>query len=273
MESSGFTGNRWLRAEHGQGRGPLSPLFGRSTLPSRQTTPSRGTTRSNWEPNPLGLDARKLRLASKNTPGVDGKSWLTDRHSPGRCDWAPLSARPVQMNPSSGWSSKALVDNGTNSGLPTIPGLLGEAKVRETLAQKLAQLRQETRETKHGCNAIAQHSVDVVRRPMTSTTPSERMCSIDADTDVPEGLFNELLKLGRQAKERGQHVLAPESSSPWTGSRRTARLLRHDHSSSFCLNGQTRHARWSPVRKSCVTELQSRQSRQGLLFDRCFAQQ
>eukprot|EP00401_Gymnodinium_catenatum_P031566 CAMPEP_0117519554 /NCGR_PEP_ID=MMETSP0784-20121206/32710_1 /TAXON_ID=39447 /ORGANISM="" /LENGTH=235 /DNA_ID=CAMNT_0005315515 /DNA_START=215 /DNA_END=925 /DNA_ORIENTATION=- len=183
---------------------------------------------------PSGLDARKLRLASKNTPGVDGKSWLTDRHSPGRCDWAPLSARPVQMNPSSGWSSKALVDNGTNSGLPTIPGLLGEAKVRETLAQKLAQLRQETRETKHGCNAIAQHSVDVVRRPMTSTTPSERMCSIDADTDVPEGLFNELLKLGRQAKERGQHVLAPESSSPWTGSRRTARLLRHDHSSSFC---------------------------------------
>lgn len=36
-------------------------------------------------------------------------------------------------------------------------------------------------------------------------------CNIDADTEVPEDLFHELVRLGKEARKRGQHVLVSRS--------------------------------------------------------------
>lgn len=43
-------------------------------------------------------------------------------------------------------------------------------------------------------------------------TPPEPTCSVDMDTEVPEGLFNDLMRLGRQVRKGGQHVLLEQSA-------------------------------------------------------------
>lgn len=39
----------------------------------------------------------------------------------------------------------------------------------------------------------------------------EPKCNVDAETEVPEGLFNDLLRLGKEVRKRGQHVLVSQS--------------------------------------------------------------
>lgn len=78
-----------------------------------------------------------------------------------------------------------------------------------------------------GCAAALGPSLPVaaVRRPDVALqgkslshspsprSPPEQQCSIDDETSVPKGLFDELLKLGKEAKTRGQHYLDKKRSS------------------------------------------------------------
>lgn len=51
--------------------------------------------------------------------------------------------------------------------------------------------------------------VDRIDEPITH----EETCCIDEDTEIPEDIFDEMMRLGWEAKMRGQHVLAPKSHS------------------------------------------------------------
>lgn len=53
------------------------------------------------------------------------------------------------------------------------------------------------------------------------TRPSSRTCSIDGDTEVPEDLFNDLLRRGEEVRSGGQHVLQRSGASG-------GRLVHHD---------------------------------------------
>jgi len=47
--------------------------------------------------------------------------------------------------------------------------------------------------------------------PAPEPPPPEHQQSIDDETEVPDGLFNDLLKAGKEARARGQHVLVNRS--------------------------------------------------------------
>mmetsp|Transcript_51944 Transcript_51944/g.111080 ORF Transcript_51944/g.111080 Transcript_51944/m.111080 type:complete len:298 (-) Transcript_51944:430-1323(-) len=54
----------------------------------------------------------------------------------------------------------------------------------------------------------------------------EKTLSVDGETQVPQGLFEDLLRRGREARRRGQHVLAPRpSKTPDGGPKVPAKLV------------------------------------------------
>jgi len=73
----------------------------------------------------------------------------------------------------------------------------------------------------------------------------EQTCRLDAETEVPEGIFEAMLKLGKEARSRGQHVLLPRSRGH-TG----ARLVQQDLVDELRVPSQRRAASASagPVR-------------------------
>lgn len=59
--------------------------------------------------------------------------------------------------------------------------------------------------------------------PQLPPSSAETMLSIDSDTDVPQELFAELMRHGREVRGRGQHILVRKSANA-----STPKLVRYD---------------------------------------------
>lgn len=154
--------------------------------------------------SPQALLAKQAKGASADErPGMPPSNPAREMPRPAkRLDVVASIAAPKAPEPT----------NSNESTAYPFPRLLGSAMSMAAIAEKaVAPCPEKVPLSGRGKDKPSAAARPLVARPTSPSPlpkrPAEPMCSIDGLTEVPQGLFNDLLRAGQEVKSRGNHVL------------------------------------------------------------------